>query len=247
MEMEKTMKTLVTICAMIAMVGMSTSIQAVTVDFEGGGYTLAADGAATIALSTEQSLSSSHSVKIQLSNASPGVDFGKINVPYSGSLNQTTATAWDYIPSSNTRPELAPYIYFILDSDNSGTYNYPNDSLVIAFISGSTANPTDTWFQTSLDASTKVHVVGNRTGLGTTEFSASNSPLMGTLGDLRSKTFSGSTTYGDLNVIIARVGAGEWPDASNYTAYVDNVSVVPEPATMALLGLGGLLFARKKK
>ena len=242
------MKKLITICSIATLViALNVTVQAVTIDFEGGGYTLAADGAATIALSTEQSHSVSNSVKIQLSDGSPSMDFGKINVPYSGLLNQTTATAWDYIPSSNSRPELAPYIYFILDSDNSGTYNYPSDSLVIAFVSGSTANPTDTWFQTSLDASTKVHVVGNRTGLGVNDFSASHGDVMGTLGDLRSTTFSGSTTYGDLSLIIVRAGAGEWPDASNYTAYVDDITIIPEPATICILGLGGLLIRRKRR
>ncbi len=242
------MKKIMIICVVVIVIMvLNVTVQALTVDFEGGGYTLAADGAAIIGLSTDQSHSALNSVKIQLSDASPGSDFGKINVPCSGTLNQTTATAWSYIPSTNSRPELAPYIYFILDSDNSGTYNYPNDSLVIAFVTGSTANPTDTWFQIGLDASTKVHVVGNRTGLGATEFSASNSSLMGTLGDLCSTTFSGSTTYGDLNLIIARVGAGEWPDAANYTAYVDDITIIPEPATMSLLAIGALSLIRRKK
>ena len=72
---------------------------------------------------------------------------------------------------------------------------------------------------------------------------------MGTLGDLRSKTFSGSTTWGDLDIILARAGAGEWPGATSYTAFVDNISVVPEPATMSLLALGGIatLIRRRRK
>ena len=238
------MKTLLTICAMMVIIGMSTSLQAVMVDFEDGGYTLAADGSATIALSTEQSHSSSHSVKIQLSDATPGSDFGKINVPYSGLLSQTTATCWDYVPSTNDRPELAPYLYFIVDNNKNGTYDYPNDGLVIAFLSGAVANPTDTWFQASLDGTTMVHVVGDRTGLAAGTFSASGT--QDTLDNLRATAFSGTETWGDQNVILVRAGAGEWPGASNYTAYVDDITVVPEPATMVLLGLGGLLLRKRK-
>ncbi len=200
-----------------------------TVGFETGetGYTFGLDGAATAAVSTAQAHSGQYSAKLQLSNGSPSTDFAKINVPFSAPLDQTIMSCWAYVPSSNARPDLAPYPYIIVDANNNGSYDYPNDALIITWMASNSSN--DAWFPMVLKSTTKVHVVGNRSGLGATEFSSSHGDTMGTLADLRAKIFSGSTTWGSLNVILTRVGAGEWPGAANYVAYVDDIRVETTP------------------
>jgi len=49
------------------------------------------------------------------------------------------------------------------------------------------------------------------------------------------------TSYG--RVVIRSL---DWQDGIGGALYFDNVSVVPEPATLTLLGLGGLLLRRRK-
>lgn len=49
-----------------------------------------------------------------------------------------------------------------------------------------------------------------------------------------------------LSQIWAAVFEGMSPAPTPGTIYMDNLRMVPEPATMALLGLGGLLLRRKK-
>ena len=243
------MNTKLLITFAVAILSVQASLQA-AVSFEDGetGYSFGTDAGATLQRSTEQAHSGLYSAKLQLSDANPSADFAKINVPWTSStLGQTSATCWDYVPSSNVRSDVAPYLYFIVDCNSNGLYDYPNDGLVIAFVTGSESNPTDAWFQTSLDSTTKVHVVGNRTGLGATEFSSSNGLTMGTLADLCAKPYSGATTWGDLSMVMVRAGAGEWPGATGYTAYVDDLTVVPEPATMCLLGVGAVALIRRRK
>lgn len=50
------------------------------------------------------------------------------------------------------------------------------------------------------------------------------------------------TTVADTAHMEVKVSMGGWG-----TMYVDNVSVVPEPATLGLIGLGGLLLAGRRR
>lgn len=58
------------------------------------------------------------------------------------------------------------------------------------------------------------------------------------------KTVGLSETQGDVIINFVVMGSGL---SSTHGMWYDNVSVTPDPATLALLGLGGLMFARRRR
>ena len=169
-----------------------------------------------------------------------------------GQLKAVSGSFKAYIPSGSPST-LATYMMFGVDSNQNGIYDFPGvgatDSLVIAFITGGSSYPNDQWFTKGLAQTTKVHVVYNRTGLGTTEFSSSGT--QDTLAALADHTFSGSLKWGDLMVHGFAVAAGLWPSSGivPYSSYVDNLTVVPLPGALWLLGSGlaGLGFLSRRR
>lgn len=55
------------------------------------------------------------------------------------------------------------------------------------------------------------------------------------------------TKYGDMDVLGVFAQVGSWnADGYSYAVYVDNLAIIPEPATMALLSLGAVLLRKRK-
>jgi hypothetical protein len=197
------------------------------------GYDLYAEYCATLERSTELAYSPTHSIKFHLpQDTGPGTDcetpYARVTFDHTSPLKDTFGTFKAYIASpGGESANLAPYMMFRVDSNQNGVYDFTGydtgDSIVIAFITGGTPYPTGTWFDTGLDPSTKVHVVGNRSGLAPGTYSSSGT--QDTLGNLCNMTFSGSTKWGDLNVIQGAVAAGLWPNNPDYIAYVDDINL----------------------
>jgi hypothetical protein len=234
---------------------MVNIVNATVFDFESGSYVYYADPSCVAEKSTEQVYAGSNSGKLALDDTD---HYAKISMPFNSQLGDASVTFQAYISSISSEPStLAPYVMFAIDANGNNIYDLHDassgDAIVIAFITGGSGYSVNTWFQTGLDANTTVHVVGNRTGLTDGTYSASGT--QDTLGNLSALTFSGSTTWGDLNVLEVRIGAGMWPSDGTvpYTAYVDNINVVatPIPASALLLGSGlmglGLLGWRRKR
>jgi MYXO-CTERM domain-containing protein len=138
---------------------------------------------------------------------------------------------------------------FDIDVNGDNVYNDANDAIVIAFSSDSNYSGRGSWFDIFMSDTTNVHVVLNRPGLAAGTFSASGT--QGTLAALRSiPTGYLSQTWGDLNVLNARIGMGlAGGPSGTLEAYVDEavVTTVPTPGALALLGLGGIVTARRRR
>ncbi len=201
------------------------------VDFESGGYSLDGDGAGTAVLSEDQALSPTHSAQLSLANTV--TDFAKVIIdfaPGSLSLKEAAGTFYSYISSGN--PAYLPYMYFGVDTNGDQTFNFGDDSFVIAFITDGPAVQFDTWQISGIDGGTDVHVVGARPGLGSSYSTASTVDTLSSLSGFS----TGSGLWGDLGVLEVRVGAGETgSDYGAYTSYVDDITVVPEPSLYAVL------------
>jgi hypothetical protein len=215
-----------------------------TEGFEGTGYDFYQDPNCSAGVTSLQAHSGLQSAAFTLD--ATGFAYTRWKSPDLTSYGLTLGNleASDWVMRTTGRSDLAPYLLFTIDTPDTS-----QETLAIQFLMPSIAD--NTWTLNAIDRNaTTFHVVGDRTGLGATEFSASGT--QGTLNDLAAKTYAGSTTWGDFSVSHVRVGVGLWDAAAVYTGYADDVSLfatIPEPSTMALLGLGlgGLVLIRKRK
>lgn len=80
-----------------------------------------------------------------------------------------------------------------------------------------------------------IHVVG-----------ADNSYWNYTLSSIYDESYGG-VKFGDMTLLAATVYIGNWPSpGKTKTADITSITVVPEPATVGLLALGGLSFLRRR-
>lgn len=244
---------IVVLAAVLAPCLMAAVARAGTVyteGFEGSGYDFYSDPGSSAGISTTQFHSGLQSAQFTLDATHfaytrwKSVDISA----YGWTLGDITASDW--VMRTLGRSDLAPYFLFTI-----ATPDTTQETLAIQFSLPAIAD--NTWTQNNVDGTTLFHVVGDRTGLGATQYSSSNGG--GLLSALRAETYSGSTTWGSFLVTRVRVGAGLWDASQTWNGYVDDVTIgsaaataVPLPTAMwsglaLLAGLGGFAWLRRRR
>ena len=206
-----------------------------TQGFEGSGYNFYADPGSSSGISTVEFYSGSQSAEFILNDAHFAYTRWKSEdiSAYGFKLKDITASAWE--KRTLGRSDLAPYLLFTIDTPDT-----TQETLAIQFSMPTISD--DVWTQNIVDSTTLVHVSGDRTGLGVSEFSPSNGG--GSLAALVAKEYSPGVYWGDFAVTYVRVGVGLWDASQAYTGYVDDVVVagasatIPAPAALLLAALG---------
>jgi len=203
--------------------------------FEGSGpFNFYNDPGSSAGISTTVAYSGSQSAEFTLDNEPFAYTRWKSEDLSSYGLTLNNVIASDWVMRTDGRSDLSPYLIFSVATPNDPN---PDDTMIIQFSMTSIAD--NTWTQNTIDRnSTTFHVVGDRTGLTPGTFDASGT--QGTLDQLAATTYSGSTTWGDLPVTYVRISVGEWDASQTWHGYADDLTVVPEPGTLTLLGLAGL-------
>jgi hypothetical protein len=158
------------------------------------------------------------------------------NVNY-GKLKDASMTFQAYTALSSGVTN-APYSLLGVDLNKDGIWD-SGDAWVISLADPGAGK--GAWFNGGLTSSDPIHVYGSGvpTYWGTT---------LGDLANTALPPIDGAGTWGDLNVVEAAVEVGMWAIPTyDYTGYVDNINVTPEPATMALLALGGVALLRRRR
>lgn len=227
------------LCLMTFSVGRASIF---TEGFEGlpSSYNFYADSGSSAGISTTVAHSGSQSAQFTLDAAHFAYTRWKSGDLTSYGIKLSDLQASDWVMRTSGRSDLSPYLLFTLATPDTS-----QETMAIQF---SMASITDNvWTQNTINRSlTTFHVVGDRTGLGATEFSASGT--RGTLNDLSANTYSGSTLWGDFLVTYVRVGVGQWDAYQAYNGYADDVTVAPIPGAVWLLGSGlvGLVGIRRR-
>jgi hypothetical protein len=241
---------MIAVFSVMAVMGLSVAMaQAGTIDFSTPGTYVLATPWTYASPNTYESASvinigGAHGdvVQLQLSdNPGDGNDWVDASVKCLGTygtVRNTNITFETYIASatgsiSQTQPA---YSYLGVDLNGNGQWDGSShgDALIIPW--DSIGTPVyQQWFTDGYDQTTRVHVWQNGANR---DFGGSISINMA---DLANAESAPGQQWGDLGVAAIYVGAGTWDaDGFTYTAYIDNVTVVPEPGTLTLLGLAGL-------
>lgn len=253
------MKKLITICAIAATVLLVIDqLQAGSIDFSTPGeYTLSTPDTytnnETFESATIVDLGGEHGnvAQLQLSDgAGDGVDWVGAAVSCSGNfgtVRQMHIAFETYIESAtgNISQTQAPYSYLGVDLNGNGQYDGSSNGDALLIPWDSIGTPVyQQWYTDGWDGTTSVHVWKNGDNV---VFDGSISIDMADLADAEYAT---GCLWGDLDVMSIYVAAGDWnSDGYAYSAYIDNITFVPEPAMVCLLGFGALslLIRRRRK